>query len=160
MTVNQPPDDRWAFLSPQDIPAKDGSGDVYLHRFRIIKTPFFGVYLHDLNLPDTDRDPHDHPWTFWSFVLSGGYEEIVFEDLQYLPGLRSPLCAERIYNRRWLKWSWHRMNTNAAHKILSVQPKTKTLVFTGPRVREWGFWTQDRWIPWKPYVQKYYGVTA
>lgn len=151
----QPDDDRWAVCSPQKIPAKDGSGDTYLFRYRIIKTPFGGIYLHHILMADTDRDPHDHPFRFWSFVLSGGYSEEIFEDLSYDLG-DGVLCAERIYRRRWLRHSWHRMDTNAAHMITRVLPKTKTLVFVGPRVREWGFWTQTAWVHWVPYVKQYY----
>lgn len=139
---------RWAILKPFDIYAKDGSGDVYLHRFRLIQTPLFAIYIHDLNLPDTDRHPHDHPWTFWSFVLRGGYTETVYCDdtRTFHPnGVR--------YDRRWNRWSWHRMNITDAHMIRSVQPNTKTLVITGRRRREFDFWTEDGPVVWTDYIK-------
>ncbi|MEY2434763.1 MAG: hypothetical protein QOC92_4488 [Acidimicrobiaceae bacterium] len=151
---------RWALLSGEDIPAKDGSGDVYLHRFRIIKTPWFALYLHDLNLPDNDRDPHDHPWTFWSLVLRGHYKETVYEQCPDVDEFWSRSTylgvAQETYKRRWLAGSVHRMGMDKAHKIDSVGPKTKTLVFCGRRRRNWGFWTPQGFESWQSYIAKHY----
>lgn len=137
---------RWAVMKPFDVYAKDGSGDVYLHRLRIVQTPWFAVYLHDLNLPDSDRDPHDHPWTFWSIVLRGGYTERLFP----YPHVLGTAAARK---QTWGRWSLHRMPTDQAHMIDRVLPRTKTLVITGRRRRSWGFWTDDGWIPWQEYVE-------
>jgi hypothetical protein len=142
MTTQQSP--RWAFMKPFDIYAKDGSGVVYLHRLRIVQTPWFAVYLHDLNLPDSDRDPHDHPWSFWSVVLRGGYSEHWFP---------YPNTGFLHYEEQtWKRWSLHRMGTEHAHSITTVEPRTKTLVFAGRRRRTWGFFTEDGWVPWTEYV--------
>jgi hypothetical protein len=160
-------DDRWALFSHQNIPAKDGSGDVYLHRYRLVKTPWFSIYLHDLNLPDSDRDPHDHPFTFWSLVLRGQYVETIYEqhpigDLYEEPWSRSTVnlteWPQKTYRRRWLAGSFHKMTTDKAHKIDSVGPKTKTLVFAGRRRRTWGFWTRAGFVPWQSYVAEHYPV--
>jgi hypothetical protein len=137
---------RWALLQPFDIYAKDGSGDVYLHRLRIVRTPWFAVYLHDLNLPDADRDPHDHPWAFGSLVLRGGYTERLFP----YPHVEGPV-GPRV--QRWKRWSWHRMPTDQAHMIDAVEPRTKTLILAGRRRRTWGFFTPDGWVPWTEYVE-------
>jgi hypothetical protein len=133
-------------MKPFDIYAKDGSGDVYLHRLRVVQTPWLAVYLHDLNLPDSDRDPHDHPWSFWSLVLRGGYTERLFP-YPHVVGVES-------WKRQtWRRWSLHRMDTAQAHMIDQVEPRTKTLVITGRRRRTWGFWTVDGWVPWQEYVE-------
>jgi hypothetical protein len=39
------------------------------------------MYVHWIYQPDDDRDPHDHPWPFVSFVIRGGYAERLFADL-------------------------------------------------------------------------------
>lgn len=139
---------RWAFMQTLDILAKDDSGDVYLHRLRILQTPFFAFYLHDLNLPDSDRDPHDHPWNFTSIILRGGYTEEVFDN-QYE-------CLEGAYRKprrnTWKRWSIHKMTTEKAHRILTVEPKTVSLVIVGRRKRDWGFWTSQGWVAWQDYV--------
>lgn len=133
---------RWAFMRRFTIYKNDA---IYLDRLRIVQTPWFGVYLHRIEQPDLDRDPHDHPWTFGSLVLRGGYVE------RYHP---FPHVARdlRVSVRTWARWTWHTMGTAAAHRILTVQPKTVTLVLVGRRVREWGFHTEGGFVPWRPYL--------
>ena len=135
---------RWALWSRMTIPCQDGL--VYLVRLRIVQTPWFGVYLHDIHEPDNDPHPHDHPWTFVSIVLRGGYHE---ELSCVWPGRRI-----RSWPHRWEKkrgrWSVHRMNQSLAHRITHVRPRTKTLVLVGPRRSEWGFYA-PRFVPWQEY---------
>jgi hypothetical protein len=47
----------------------------YLIRYRLLKTPWFGIYLHHILRSDLDRCLHDHPFCFWSLVLWGRYTE-------------------------------------------------------------------------------------
>ncbi len=49
---------RWAIWARMTIPCKDGL--LYLTRLRVVATPWFGVYVHDIHEDDGDRDPHDH----------------------------------------------------------------------------------------------------
>jgi hypothetical protein len=129
---------RWALFKRFDI--SDSRG-VYLRRWRLIQTPLFSIYLHRIFMEDADRAPHDHPWNFWSLVLRGGYIERV---------LRPGTLTE--YSGIHTRWSVHRMSTALAHRIDYVYPGTLTLVVTGPRVREWYFWTPDGpvlWSDWK-----------
>jgi hypothetical protein len=37
------------------------------------------------------------------------------------------------------------------HAIRSVEPGTISLFITGPKVREWGFWLDDGFVPWRDY---------
>jgi len=140
---------RWAFMQPFDIYAKDNSGAVYLHRLRIVQTPFFAIYLHDINLPDSDRDPHDHPWTFWSIVLRGGYTERVW---RVTPGQRRMI--DPVKHQTWRRFSAHKMGFNQAHMIDTIEPGTKTLIITGPRRKSWGFYPDAgvRYLDWKDYL--------
>lgn len=135
----------WALLSRTDIPPRTGEG-VYLRRLRIVQTPWFGVMLHRIYLPDTDNDPHDHPWVFWSLVLKGGYDEALFR-LRKGSG-RAWFIGIKIHDR----WSLHRMGKTNAHRILSVRPGTVTLVFHGRRQSSWGFYTPHGYVDWKDYV--------
>lgn len=50
-------------------------GSLYMRRWRFISTPWFGVRLHHIVRSDNDRELHDHPFTFLSFILAGGYFE-------------------------------------------------------------------------------------
>jgi hypothetical protein len=74
-------------LAAHDDPVQ-GRAD-YLVRLRIVQTPWFGIYLHDIHEDDGDRDPHNHPWSFLSFVLRGYYTERVYPDPLGAPGLHA-----------------------------------------------------------------------
>jgi hypothetical protein len=134
---------RWAFMAWLEIPDAYEPEKIYLKRLRIVQTPWFGVYLHWIYLPDRDRDPHDHPWTFASIVLRGGYgEEVIVPES---PDPRTRMVVHRAP-------SVHIMRMWQAHRIRVLKPNTMTLVFTGPRKRVWGFWANKDFVPWDAYV--------
>jgi hypothetical protein len=133
---------RWAFLEGFDIGA---DGDPYLDRLRIIQTPLFGVYLHHIHREDRDQDPHDHPWVFISLVLAGAYMEKVFPDKKNLAE------HELRYHPRWCL---AKLGREAAHMITDISPDPLwTLVVTGPRRSDWGFWREGKFIPWREYTK-------
>lgn len=134
---------RWAFMARMTIPCENGLK--YLTRLRIIQTPWFGVYLHNLYEPDADRDMHDHPWEFISIILRGGYTEIV----NPIPHVMDTPAYN--FKRRWNRWSWHKMSTDKAHRILSVDDGTISLILVGRRKRSWGFYTPEGWVDWREY---------
>jgi hypothetical protein len=125
----------------------------YLIRWAIT-TPFFGIKLHHILRSDEDRDLHDHPWSFLSLILRGGYwehqaidpAEDPRHDLRYMN--RSPLTYRVWYGPGSILWrpapSPHRLELPAGRSAWS-------LVITGPKQREWGFRTICGWIPWTEY---------
>lgn len=128
---------KWVLWERNEIP--DVSSDqTYLRRWRIIETPWGGIYLHHILLPDGDLALHDHPFRFAALILRGGYREV----RQRIYGPLKP--SRRLYGRR--QWRWHGwlslngMGMEDAHKITSVKPNTWTLVLRGRRMREWGFY--------------------
>jgi hypothetical protein len=134
---------RWAFMNGFLV-SRDGRP--YLDRLRLVQTPLFGVYLHRIHQPDTDRDPHDHPWPFLSLVLSGAYTERVWAG----KGHRRDDLHSLEFRRR--RGSLHRMSVKRAHMITEVDGLLWTLVVTGPRVRDWGFWTDMGLVSWREYL--------
>lgn len=132
---------RWAFLEGFSIGTE---GDPYLNRLRIFQSPWFGIYLHHIHRPDRDRDPHDHPWWFASLVLSGSYEERVW------PQKGSP----RTVHRERRRFSVAATRRKSAHIITSTAGPLWTLVLTGPRRAEWGFWHGEKFIPWREYARE------
>lgn len=132
---------RWALMARMTIPCENGLK--YLTRLRIVQTPWFGVYLHDLYEPDSDSDPHDHPWDFTSFIVKGSYLEVVYP--------APHVTLEINYKRHWHQFSHHRMLREQAHRILKVEPGTKSLIFVGRRSRNWGFFTEMGWMSWQDY---------
>jgi hypothetical protein len=133
---------RWAFLEGLDVGSE---GDPYLDRLRIFQTPWFGLMLHHIHRPDVDPDPHDHPWWFASFVLAGSYEEDVWPD---------KLAPGSWFTRRRCRFSLLSLDREAAHIIRSIDGPLWTLVVTGRRAGEWGFWRDGSFTPWQQYITR------
>ncbi|MHC5537598.1 hypothetical protein ACYOEI_05130 [Singulisphaera rosea] len=110
----------------------DGRGDIFFRRWKLIPTPWVGIYLHQFFRSDNDRCLHDHPWAFVSVILRGGYWEEMADGRHW----RGP---GSILVRR----------AEDAHRI-ELEPGTRpwSLVFVGRKVRPWGFHTIRGWIPW------------
>jgi hypothetical protein len=127
---------RWALLKFTYIPTTATAETAMLKRWRLVQTPLFGVFVHCHYKPDAGGDLHDHPYSFWSWVLRGDYSEYRQGGLIIV----------------WRQGSWHYMKAEWPHSIraLSRRP-TWTLVFLWRRRRDWGFHTDNGWIPHKEY---------
>jgi len=144
---------KWAFMRWYDIPDRNDPSKVYLRRLRIVQTPWFALYLHFIFLPDEDRDPHDHPWNFWSFIVKGGYTERMYDLGGPFGNMR--FLGEKTHRRGYL----HSVKVNQAHRIVRAEPGLTTLVFCGRRQRDWGFWTEDGFVRWQDYDRQPEGVS-
>lgn len=123
-----------------EIPDPCGNG-LYLTRYYILggRRTTYALMLHRFHQSDMDRDLHDHPWPFWSLILTGGYWEVTppFRPHFYGPGsfLRRPAAwVHRVAIREWDK-PW-------------------TLVLRFKYERKWGFHTKDGWVAWNTYDYK------
>lgn len=118
---------RWAFLDKFEVPEYDGVG-TYLTRYRLIRTPWFGIYLHRFTGPDPRPTLHDHPWTFRSLVLRGGYVERRLH----------PITLE--VNEHHVVKRYNKVRAQDAHSILKLlRIPTWTFMLTGKDVRQWGY---------------------
>lgn len=108
----------------------------YLIRYYLLKTRWLSIYLHHILRSDEDRELHDHPWSFWSIILWGGYWEHRPNGIvRYEPGAML-----------WRPRPWpHRLEVNRP---------AWTLVIIGARRREWGFHTPQGWMPWFSFLKK------
>ena len=118
----------YQFMTLFEVPNFDNPAENYLTRLRIIQTPWFSVFLHRMDGPDSRPILHDHPWSFVSFVLKGGYSEI-----------RLNKRTMGIYERQIKRLNIMRRDDAHYIRILHRTP-TWTLVFTGVRRRTWGYW--------------------
>ena len=76
-----------------EIKGKD-NGDLYLVRYLLFKSTPLSIYIHRFMRSDADT-PHDHPWNFFTYIVTKGYKEVT-----YLPdgedrGLLKPHESER-----------------------------------------------------------------
>lgn len=129
----------WAILHRETIPAPNG--EPYIDRFRIVMTPFASLYIHHIHKSDEDRDLHDHPAGFISWILRGGYVERIAD-------VRAPTIT---WVRSRARWSLHRHPLQLCHRIEVIAPRTVTLVLTGRRRQNWGFYTPSGYVSWERY---------
>lgn len=128
----------------------------YMERW-ILVHPWGTVRLHHILRGDADPDPHDHPWSFVSIILAGSYLEEVWTEVPPTGSGRWPAYAN---DGRWLShWVrplrfWPRYVPAARLHRLRLDAPVWTLVFTGNRVRRWGFATKGGWVPWKEYTSQ------
>lgn len=115
----------------------------YIRRLHLVKTPWFAVCLHWFNKPDPEPHLHDHPVSFLSLILRGGYTEE-----RYGPDPKWGPRTLRV-EHRW--WNWLPANRGTAHAIRRIEPGTLTLVVMGPKRQEWCFHTEKGLIHWKAY---------
>lgn len=155
-------DDRtqWAFFKVFWIYNDDGTP--YLKRWRIFQCPAFGFYLHHIVTVD-QRDLHDHPYPFASLILKGGYVEAYAESTGTVltSFLNQPDAAVLTQIGSVVEYRQHNPGTfnviheRSAHRILSHHDgDTWSLMFVGPRVQKWGFWTKEGFVPWDEYEDK------
>jgi hypothetical protein len=119
--------------------------DVYLTRWVLFgrrgpdgsrrRGPGRKLFLHWFHRGDAEPYFHDHPFEFVSLILAGGYWE------------------ETPAGRRWYgPGSLLRRPATWRHRVeLPTGRSCWTLVLTGPRVRDWGFWCSHGWLPWRTH---------
>lgn len=124
----------------------DGQSPYLTRRTLLSLGPLGKVCLHTFHRSDADVF-HDHPFAFATLVLRGGYFDIT-------PGTGE---SSEYSHAEWLRPGAFRYRpAHHTHRVLLFQhafgdiPAT-TLVWLGPRVREWGFHLPDGWKPWRQY---------
>jgi hypothetical protein len=113
--------------------------DKFIVRLHLVMTPWFAICLHWINHADAEPHLHDHPVTFLSLVLRGGYVE----------------WRQRAEDgAKWhhVKWfNWIRASKLDRHRIFYAAPHTLTLAFMSGKKRDWGYHTPEGWVYWRDY---------
>ena len=124
-------------VPPLHIP--DDSGGCYKTELVIERSEKRVVKIHWWHGPDPRRDPHNHPWEFFtSTILSGGYTEtrhwLWHEPLD---GVDYPRKSTITYR----KGDVNHLPRCVYHTVDSVLPGTVTRMETGPLVKggDWGY---------------------
>lgn len=138
---------RWGANTTMTLTNYDG--DVYLFRRRLIQTPIFAIYLHDIQQGDDIVDYcHSHPFGFLSLVLRGGYTE----KRESTDGGSLLLWTEiRTLSRG--RFNLYPRGHGKVHTIIHAEQGTKTLVFAGPRKNSWGWFVPGRGlVHWSEFL--------
>lgn len=111
----------------------------YLTRWDVLGNRFgagLKLFIHLFHRGDAELYFHDHPWPFWSLILWGGYWEHTESGRSwYRPG--------RLL-RRPAEWR-HRVELPEGRRCW-------TLIWTGAKVRSWGFWCPRGFLPWRQHA--------
>lgn len=117
------------------------TGEVHFRRYRLLATPWFSIYLHQILKSDEDLDMHDHPWDFESMILSGAYSEFSKKEPDF----------KHIEYNKYYAGDCIKHKATDAHKIILRSPSVWTLVCVSGRERDWGYQTSKGWIDDKTY---------
>lgn len=119
-------------------------GVVHFRRYRLISTPWFNLYIHNILQSDQDRHSHDHPWGFCSLLLRGAY----YETVRYAP---------RFSINHLSKYKAGQMVSHGksdSHQLTLLTNSVWTLVFTFGKKSDWGYRLDDgTWIQHQTYRQ-------
>jgi hypothetical protein len=121
-----------------------GNDNPYLRRWYVLpRNRFGGCYLHQFVRSDDDRALHDHPYLFnFSRLLEGEYVEHTIGN--------GGIHTRSHRNAGDFKFRWGA----APHRVELISGPCWTLFGTGPRVRNWGFYCEQRgWVAWQEFTK-------
>lgn len=121
----------------------------YLERYYVFlrdrKQFPFNVFVHKFLKSDPD-DVHDHPWSYFTLILRGGYYEWVptFDQEGRQDG----------ETRHWRGPGHFRVCSADSYHRIEVVPGVDcwTLFAPGPQTKPWGFLVNNQWIPNQQYL--------
>jgi hypothetical protein len=147
--------------------------DIYMCRYILFRSSLFSIYLHQFLRSDKDSY-HDHPWNFWTYVVSGGYQENRPEgssrDISNQRGEENDFsgCTKikfystnnllrntknyRLQYRKAEDLHWVQLNRSYTFEERFSAPTTVCLI--GRRRRSWGFidTKTNEWSFWKKFL--------
>jgi hypothetical protein len=132
-------------------------GEVYLDRWSITHDRIGGVMLHRMQAPDPGVDLHDHPWSFVSVVLWGGYVELRADTRDASVIAQAAEQNPQRFTYRGVPvarrpGSIRTMRLDECHTVARLFRRTSwTLVIKGPRRRLWGFYLPTGYMPEAEY---------
>ena len=127
---------RFLFLAKE---IKSKTDELHFQRWRILWTPWFAIYIHRILKSDEDKHPHNHPWNFRTFILSGSYTEEWYNAETEEYGKQILTRDDSTYR-----------GFEIFHKIEIYQPVT-TLVCTGQHWNRWGYWVNGKFVEQSEY---------
>lgn len=146
----------WERIGPEECPL--------FFRRTLVDWGWTKVLWHRWVPGSTDTDPHDHPRSFVTFVLRGGYDDLTLcprcDGDGSLPSDVGPvacmLCGEtgRLVERLRAPAVRFR-RAEHAHNTRTHDDGATTLVVMGPLARAWGFIRSGVWWPWRDYEREF-----
>jgi hypothetical protein len=144
--------------------------DVYLVRYVVFKTRFLSLYIHRFMRSDSS-DPHDHPWNFFTYVVSGSYKEHFYDTMKprerkdyfftaskkrqftslWTPKINIRKAGSLAYRRAE---DIHWVETDKVRSIWEINEAPLTICLILRRRRRWGFWTSSHtFVDWRKFLK-------
>jgi hypothetical protein len=129
------------------------NNEPYLERYYLFlrdrKSFPFNIFLHKFLKSDPD-DVHDHPWSYATLILKGGYWE-------WIPQFNKE-GKKIIEIAKWRGPGHFRTCAATSYHRIELDPsvETWTLFMPGKQERDWGFLVKDKWIQHEKYLQERY----
>lgn len=123
----------------------------YLERYYVFlknRTWFpFNVFIHKFLKSDPDH-VHDHPWSYATLILKGGYYE-------WIPQFDS-LGVKTHEVQQWRGPGHFRIASAASYHRIELNPTVTcwTMFMPGPQKKEWGFLVNNKWIHHEHYLEQ------
>jgi hypothetical protein len=93
---------------------------------QVFGTPYLTLQIHRINFPDPAGYYHDHPWSFVSLIIKGGYHEYIWDD---------PYNVDDFKTKKRPLLSVHAVGSSKAHRIFKAKPGTLTVFLCGKWIR-------------------------
>ena len=106
----------------------------------------FNVFIHHILKSDND-ELHDHPWSYFTFILSGGYYEHLIlkeagsDEEKIVKVWRGPGFYQKV-SSSWI----HRLELD------KTKGETWTLFIPFKKEKDWGFYTKDGFVDNETYL--------
>lgn len=113
----------------------------------------FNIFIHKFLKSDPD-ELHDHPWGFFTVVLSGGYWE--YTDVNTVKRNKDGLSiTDTTTIKNWRgPGFFQKVEATHKHRIELKEDVTAwTLFIPFKRTRDWGFYTENGWVNHKTYLK-------
>ena len=137
-----------------------------LFKDRCCQDNCFNIFIHKIIRSDED-DLHDHPWGYFTFILSGGYWETIGDvgfdsennEITKMTTIRH--WRKRFFMQKVSDTHIHRLELEKDENTGYENP-CWTLFIPFKRTREWGFYTTDtngfKWTCGEEYNKKKFNV--
>lgn len=152
---------RWYFPVIRIFGGPEGVDSRRCYMTRLVLSPVIRgrqLYFHIFHREDIDRDPHNHPFGFWTLPVNQSYIEEVYDS--------KSMCFSE---QRVRRWRWNYRPATHIHRVVRTETgrwPLMTFVLRGPHEQPWGFFVHDVdqskddperfWTPWQNYTDGAY----
>lgn len=135
------------------LEVRGDDGTLYLQRYLVAERKNGGhIYVNAFLRPDSDVEPHDHPYDLETLIVCGGYAE---EELIHVPPSHGVNAHTTIRRNEYRPGQINSIPAAKMHRVAEVFGlPTYTLVATNAKSQSWGFWDAkwERKIYWRGFA--------